>query len=186
MNNPTAYFRLNHPRETLQLFAQPFGFGGVVVLNGVLQKRVQPLDLLNRIVSLCHCHRPAQGLLCPNRYRSSCLQCHSPTGMAIRSFSGSPALRIATANSTALVCAHICKTRFLWMRTLHAGEIPSFELRYNMFVAGSRLFTERSRACPIIDHSIASSIFPCATGGKAFVYVDKSDVTPSKINAIAE
>ena len=52
MNNPTAYFRLNHLRETLQLLAQALGFGGVVVLDGVLQKRVQPLDRLNRIVSL--------------------------------------------------------------------------------------------------------------------------------------
>ena len=38
---------LNPLRETLQLFAEAFGLGGVVVLDGVLQKSIQPLDLLN-------------------------------------------------------------------------------------------------------------------------------------------
>ncbi len=37
--------------EAAKFLAQPLGFGGVVVLDGVLQKRVQPLYLLNRIVS---------------------------------------------------------------------------------------------------------------------------------------
>ena len=41
-----VWFLSERIRETLQLLAQPFGFGGVVVLDGVLQKRVQPLDLV--------------------------------------------------------------------------------------------------------------------------------------------
>ena len=42
--------------EALEASAAAFGLGGVVVLDGILQKRVQPLDLLNRIVSLWHRH----------------------------------------------------------------------------------------------------------------------------------
>ena len=43
---------LNPFGEAAKFLAQPLGLGGVVVLDGVLQKRVQPLYLLNRIVSL--------------------------------------------------------------------------------------------------------------------------------------
>ena len=42
---------LNPFGEAAKFLAQTLGFGGVVVLDGVLQKRVQPLDLLNCIVS---------------------------------------------------------------------------------------------------------------------------------------
>ena len=42
---------LNTFGEAAKFLAQPLGLGGVVVLDGVLQKRVQPLYLLNRIVS---------------------------------------------------------------------------------------------------------------------------------------